>query len=216
MTKEDGKIVYFVRHGQSVDNALPVFQSKESPLSELGRKQAEKIAHRISRISFEKLLSSPLARARETAEAISKTTGKEPEYFELFVERKKPFSLYGKRHEDEKAKKLDESWRESLYASGPRAEDGENFDDLIIRADEALNFLSNRKEEKIVLVTHGYFLRTMIARVIFGDLLTPAAFRNFQRRVLLENTGLSAIKLCNTRDGLVWKLWIYNDHTHLG
>jgi broad specificity phosphatase PhoE len=216
MVKDEGKIVYFVRHGQSEDNALPVFQSKESPLSELGKKQAEKIAHRISRISFEKLLASPLVRARETAQVISGITGKEPEYSELFVERMKPTLLYGKSHEDAEAKKLDEEWRSSLYKTGMRAEDGENFDDLVARADKALDFLANRIEDRLVVVTHGYFLRTMVARVLLGGALTPEAFRNFQRRVLMENTGLSAMKFAQSSNGKIWRLWIYNDHTHLG
>ena len=31
------KTIYFIRHGQSEDNAAPVFQAPDSPLSELGR-----------------------------------------------------------------------------------------------------------------------------------------------------------------------------------
>lgn len=66
------KIVYFVRHGQSEGNVSPVFQSQRSPLTEVGRHQADRIAKRISKITFDALVSSPLPRTRETTEAIAK------------------------------------------------------------------------------------------------------------------------------------------------
>jgi probable phosphoglycerate mutase len=216
MKESLGKKVYFVRHGQSEGNISPVFQSLESPLSEMGKKQAELIAERISKISFETLIVSPLSRTKETAEAITTVTGKQPEYSELFVERAKPTQLSGKSHEDEEAHKLWQEWEKSLYTPGFRAEDGENFDDLITRADRALEFLAQRPEKEMVVVTHGYFLRTLVARVILGDALTPEAFKSFQSRVSMQNTGLTVMKYGEDWDGLAWRLKIYNDHSHLG
>lgn len=58
------KIVYFVRHGQSVDNAAPVFQSVNTPLSEKGQEQAKTLAKRLSELDFESLISSSLQRAK--------------------------------------------------------------------------------------------------------------------------------------------------------
>lgn len=209
------KIVYFVRHGQSEGNISPVFQPLESPLTEDGKKQAERIAERISKLNFEILISSPLARAKETAEKISMKTGKGPEFSDLFVERTKPTRVAGKSYEDEEASKLWDEWEKSLYTAGLRAEDGENFDDLIARADNALSFLKNKTEKEIVVVTHGFFLRTMIARVVMGESLTSMAFKNFQARVSMENTGLSVLTYGKTFEGPAWRLWIYNDHAHL-
>jgi broad specificity phosphatase PhoE len=67
------KVVYFVRHGQSEDNVAPVFQSPDSPLSAVGRQQAERIAARVAKLSFDVLLASPYRRAHETAAVISST-----------------------------------------------------------------------------------------------------------------------------------------------
>jgi len=210
------KTVYFVRHGQSEDNVSPVFQSPDSPLSEKGRKQAENIANRVSKLSFDVVISSPLKRAKQTAEAITKFTGIKAEYSELFVERIKPTYVNGKPYTDVKANELWRDWQKSLYAPGMRVEDGENFDDLVIRTDRALNFLKNRPEQSLVVVTHGYFLRTIVIRVLLGDLLSGEAFENSQRAMLMENTGLTVLQY---RDGFEeearWRLWIYNDHTHL-
>lgn len=210
------KVVYFVRHGQSEGNISPVFQAPDSPLSDAGKKQAENIANRITKISFDTLISSPFPRAKETAETIAKATGKVPEYSELFIERVKPKALNGKSYEDPEADKLWKKWEISLYDANVRAEDGENFTDLIKRADEALKFLENRPEKRLVVVTHGFILRTIIARVLLGDSLTESNYKNFQFSATMENTGLSAIKYSQGYEDTRWRLWIYNDHAHLG
>ena len=210
------KTVYFVRHGQSEDNVAPVFQSPNSPLNEKGRKQAESISDRVSKLSFDALIASPFERAKQTAEAIAKATEKQPEYSELFVERVKPTYINGKPYTDEKANTLWREWEKSLYTPGLRTEDGENFDDLIARADKALAFLQNRNEQSLVVVTHGYFLRTIVARVLLGNLLSGEAFRNIQRTAAIENTGLTVLQYRESfEEKPIWRLWIYNDHAHL-
>ncbi len=210
------KIVYFVRHGQSADNIAPVFQSPDSPLNEKGKKQAESIAQRVSKLSFDSLIASPFERAKQTAEAIAKATGKQPEYSELFVERVKPSYINGKPYTDEKANALWREWEKSLHTPGMRVEDGENFDDLVVRTDKALAFLQNKKEQSLVVVTHGYFLRTIVARVLLGDLLSGETFRNIQRTTAMENTGITVLQYRESFEGKsAWRLWIYNDHAHL-
>lgn len=210
------KIVYFVRHGQSEDNVAPVFQSPDSPLSEKGKKQAESIAQRVSKLVFDALITSPLTRAKQTAKIIAKTTGKKSESSRLFAERTKPTYINGKSYTDEKANALWREWHKSLYISGMRVEDGENFDDLITRADKALAFLLNRPEQSFVVVTHGYFLRTIVARVLLGDLLSIEVFRNIQKMAAMENTGITVLKYCDSfEEEPAWRLWIYNDHAHL-
>jgi len=216
----EGKIVYFVRHGESEGNVIPIFQSPNSPLNEKGKKQAESIAERVSRLSFETLIASPFQRAKETAEMIAKATGKQIEYSELFTERTKPTYVSGKPYTDERADALWREWQKSLYTPGMRVEDGENFDDLVIRADKALFFLAGRPEQSIVVVTHGYFLRVIVARVLLGDLFSGEALRRIQIAASMENTGLTVLRyFIDAEEGLkepTWNLWIYNDHAHLG
>ncbi len=211
------KTVYFVRHGQSEDNVAPVFQAPDSPLSDKGRDQAKHIAQRVSKLSFEALIASPFPRAKETAEIIAGVTGKVPEYSDLFVERIKPTSINGKSYKDEEANVVWRKWEKSLYTPDLRVEDGENFDDLVARADKALGFLKNRSEKSIVVVTHGYFLRTIVARVLLGELLSGEAFKRFQRMASMENTGLTVLRYQSAfEEEPSWRLWVYNDHAHLG
>jgi probable phosphoglycerate mutase len=211
------KTVYFVRHGQSEDNVTPVFQSPDSPLSESGQKQAGFIAERVSKLSFDALISSTFQRAKQTAEVIARVSGKTPEYSELFVERTKPSSINGKSHADEKASALSKEWKVSLFTPGLRVEDGENYDDIISRADKALLFLSNRPESSIVVVTHGFFLTMIIARILLGDALSAEAYKKFQGATSMENTGLTVLQYRSAfEEDPRWHLWIYNDHAHLG
>lgn len=211
------KTVYFVRHGQSADNASPVFQSPDSPLTDKGRAQAAQVAERVAHLSFETLISSPFQRAKETAVVITQVTDMQPVYSDLFVERMKPMRINGKSHADEDASAVWRAWEDSLYTPGMRVEDGENFDDLMARADAALDFLKDRPEESLLVVTHGYFLRTIVARVLFGDLLTGESFKRFQKRASMENTGLTVLRYQHkSEEDTLWRLWIYNDHAHLG
>ena len=210
------KVVYFVRHGQSEGNVASVFQSPDSPLSAVGVQQAAHIAERACGLSFEALISSPFERAKQTAMAIAEKTDKIIEWSDLFIERVKPASINDKPYTDKKADALWRRWEESVYTSGVRVEGGENFDDLNKRAKLAIDFLGKRVEQSLLVVTHGYFLRVIVARVLLGDLLTDVLFRNIQRVLKgMENTGLTVLKYCDTQEGMDWRLWIYNDHTHL-
>src|SRR6516165_7849229 len=160
------KTVYFVRHAQSVDNAAPVFQSLDSPLSETGKRQAQLIAGRVAKLSFEALIASPLRRAKETAVIIAQAAGMEPEYSNLFVERIRTARIGGKPYDDKEANALWRDWQKDFYAPSARMTDSESFGDLIERADAALAFLKDRTERSLTVVTHGLFVRTIVARVL--------------------------------------------------
>lgn len=69
--------VYFLRHGQSKANIEGVFagQKENSPLSELGFEQAEAAAQEIATVGIARIVTSPLVRARQTAETVASKIG---------------------------------------------------------------------------------------------------------------------------------------------
>jgi probable phosphoglycerate mutase len=68
--------IYIVRHGETQWNKEEVFRGrKDIPLNETGRKQAEQAGAYFAGIPVKRIISSPLARAVETAEGISSATG---------------------------------------------------------------------------------------------------------------------------------------------
>ncbi len=188
------KVIYFVRHGESEANIAPVFQSPESPLSERGRHQAQMIAGRVSQGAFDALISSPFARARETAHAIAQATEADVEYSDLFVERLKPSSINGKPFTDEAASAI---WApEKFLSRRGAASKTEKTSTTWLRApDRALSSLEGRRQDALLVVTHGYFLRTVIARMVMRDALTGAIHRAFQSSFVSQNTGITVIRL---------------------
>ncbi len=217
ISEQTEKVVYLLRHGQSEDNASPVFQGPDSPLSEHGRQQAQFIAERVRSIEFDALISSPFHRARQTADAIAAATDKTVELSDLFVERIKPSSINGQPYSNAAASDVWQQWEASFYESGNHIEDGENFDSITKRARAALDYLYNRPERTFVVTSHGYFIRSIIATVLLADELTPSAARILHRSMFgMENTGMTVLLYEPAfQQEARWRLWSYNDHAHL-
>ncbi|MEK7175417.1 MAG: histidine phosphatase family protein [Patescibacteria group bacterium] len=227
MNEVSEKTVYFVRHGKSEGSGLRHFKLPNSCLLEEGIQQSKLIAGRIAKINFDLLLSSPIHRVRETAEIISEVANKKVEYSDLFKERIKPSWLFESPSLTSPKTSIDqeinqelierwEKWDKDSHVPGYKSEDGESYDDFIKRVDEALDFLKDKKEKIIVVVTHGFFLQALLARILIGDFLTSEIFRNFKNKIKIENTSISAIKYVRTKEGMIWRLFVYNDHAHLG
>src|SRR2546427_11702585 len=67
---------YFVRHGESEGNAARIFTGQsDSPLTGRGRRQAAAVADELAKVKFDRIVSSDLARSRDTAEVIAKRRG---------------------------------------------------------------------------------------------------------------------------------------------
>ncbi len=215
MSSKRKKTVYLVRHGQSVDNASPVFQSLGSTLSKKGIAQAKSVAERLSTIQFEILIASPVQRAKETAEYISEKTKKNILFSDLFVERIKPDEVYGKPWTNKEANKTWRAWEATLYTSGKRISNGENYEDTIVRVDRALKFLEDRPETTIAVVSHGYFLRAIVIRISLGDNLTGPIMKRFQERASIENTAITVLNYKEAfEEDFAWRLWTLNDFSH--
>lgn len=209
------KTVYLVRHGESEGNVDPIFQGADSPLTEVGKRQAEYVAERCKALPVEAFVASSMVRAQETARIIEEKIGKSPESSDLFVERMRPSSIIGKSRHDAEAIRLEEDWWKSLAGDGPRVSDGEDFEQLKERAKRALQYLEARPEQNILVVTHGFFLRALVAYTLFGDELSPKEFKPFMDSMYTANTGISVLRHNAKKVTQPWHVWIWNDHSHL-
>ena len=216
------KDVYFVRHGESEANARSqaIYKGRNSPLTERGLEQAERIADRVSKLSFDVLVASPWERAKQTAEAIAKKTGKEIVFSDLFTETRGPTSCMGMAiNTPELTDKL-RAWNRTLFMNDARFEDGENFSDAFARAQAALKWLEAREEQHIVVATHGLFLRFVMAVVLIGETLTPEQFHHFLSASKTDNTGISILQFGEMPHHEAdpserWRVRVFNDHAHL-
>lgn len=69
-------VVYLVRHGRTRLNADGLIRGHlDSPLDDEGRHQAQQLGRTLSAVDFDAVITSPLTRARETAEAIASMNG---------------------------------------------------------------------------------------------------------------------------------------------
>ena len=80
--RKKGHPLYFVRHGQTIWNVEnKICGATDVPLTDEGRRQAEMTGQRLKMLAeqgvffADEILSSPLSRARDTAEIISEITG---------------------------------------------------------------------------------------------------------------------------------------------
>jgi phosphohistidine phosphatase len=64
--------LYILRHGDAAEHGDPRFKENERPLTPKGIQRTRQLTHALRQmeISFDALLSSPLTRARETAEVV--------------------------------------------------------------------------------------------------------------------------------------------------
>jgi broad specificity phosphatase PhoE len=67
--------IFVVRHGETPSNAARIVQLRETPLSERGIAQAERVAARLAGVGVARILASDLTRAAMTAERIAAATG---------------------------------------------------------------------------------------------------------------------------------------------
>ena len=205
------KTAYLVRHAESEGNVGIHFQGHHTSLTERGRAQAEHVARRAANLDIKALVSSPMVRAYDTAAEIAAHVGLPIESCEHFSERRRPSSIIGTPMTDVAATKLNEAWFESLFTSDTRVEDGENYDDIASRTQRALRYLEQHPSDAVLVVSHGFFMCALLARVIHGSALTPQLLRATFSAFHVSNTGLSVLSY----DG-EWGVRMWNDHAHLG
>jgi len=217
------KTVYFVRHGETPNNAERRFNFPDTPLSETGRKQAEEIAKRCSKLSLEFIVASSMKRACQTASIISERVGIEFGSSDVFVEGTYTSRFFGKSTRDPEVGAIIKTCWENFSNPDFRLEDGENFSDLRNRALAALEYLSNRKENNILVVSHAFFISIVVSVAVFGPNILPDECQGVVRGFdLMENAGLTVL----TYDAPIhksigepispWQLKVWNDHAHLG
>jgi valyl-tRNA synthetase len=153
---------YFVRHGETEANVAKIHQGHgDSPLTALGREQAEKMAESFKGKEIGLILSSDLGRARETAEAVAKITGAEIVYDEAFRERNAG-DMQGLSHEDAKKRFGDHKDHTNII---PNAETYEEMETRIMNAYHAHH--AEHGNQNVVIVSHSGTVR-MLKKALRG------------------------------------------------
>ena len=146
--------ILLARHGETDWNRELRFQGRADPaLNELGRRQARELADRLAGLGVDAVYTSPLARARETAEIVAERIGAPVEVDEELSEVDVGEWQGLTRAEIEE--RFPEAFRRWI-AHGPGWEQGETYEQMTERIGRALDRIARRHPRGTVLVvTHG-------------------------------------------------------------
>ncbi|MBI5160041.1 MAG: histidine phosphatase family protein [Micrococcales bacterium] len=167
--------LYLVRHGETDWNVAKRIQgATDIPLNGTGRAQARTAGRLLSRRSWDGVYTSPLSRARETAELIAAEIGAPaPRAVAELVERN-----YGE------AEGL--SWQEieRRFPEGVRVPGRESREAVALRVAPALLRLADAHPgESLVIVSHGGAIRSVLNAVDPGSrfgMITNGSVHSFR------------------------------------
>ena len=199
------KLIYLVRHAETDWNKEKRYQGgKDIPLSNSGIEQARQLARRLSRVKFDLVYSSPLRRARQTAELLIR--GSSPPIILEPAFREINHGLWEGLRVEEIAERFSQEFR--LWKEKPhlvKMPQGESLHDLRRRVlPRFLELVDQAQEERILIVGHGGVNRVILIHCLKMDL------RDYWK--LLQNSiCVNLIEM--TSEGFQVK--IINDLSHL-
>ena len=201
--------ITFLRHGESTGNAENRLQGlSDFPLSETGRTQARALGERwqAEELTFDTAITSPLSRARETAEIVAAavnipTLELEPLWVERDMGKRSGLTM------DEIHAQFQNPDFVNPYDSVD--ESGEGDWALYLRGGQALHKILQRPPARYLVVTHGAILN-MTLYAILGIAPQP----NFQGpRFRLENTAFCQFRYYPLAHR--WRVDVIGDAGHL-
>jgi broad specificity phosphatase PhoE len=167
----DSYFLVFLRHGESEGNARGYFQGQaDFPLTEKGRSQSQALADfwKSNQTTFDTIISSPLMRARETAEIIASQLSPDSqdeirmEFDPNWMER--DFGRISGLAREEVEERFPRPDFISLYER--IGETGESQWELYLRASRALQDILHQTPERYLIVSHGGILNMAMYAIL--------------------------------------------------
>lgn len=157
------------RHGETDWNKSGILQGWfDIPINDLGRSQAHALAAQLANAKFDAIWSSPLARARETADIVASTLQLPPPACHDGLKEKHFGAIQGIPKSE--LAELNPALLEQILRRNPAAEfvGGESLDEFVDRVLAALEEIGARHAgERVLVVTHGWVM-DVVTRHING------------------------------------------------
>jgi probable phosphoglycerate mutase len=157
------------RHGETDWNKSGILQGWfDIPINDLGRNQAHALAAHLANSQFDAIWSSPLARARETADIVASTLQLPPPACHDGLKEKHFGAIQGIPKSE--LAELNPALLEQILRRNPAAEfvGGEGLDEFVDRVLAALEEIGARHAgERVLVVTHGWVM-DVVTRHIHG------------------------------------------------
>jgi len=199
--------ITLLRHGESVGNAESRWQGQaDYPLTETGREQARRLAQRWrgEDLTFDRIIASPLARTRETAEIIAQALELVVELDPLWLERDN--GEFSGLTVNEVRRNFQQPAFTTPY--DPVGVDGEGDWALFLRAGQALQSLLKREPARYLIISHGGLLNQFMHAVVG---VAPQA-NNAGTRFRFGNTAFAHLMYFPHQHR--WTVDRLNDHAH--
>ncbi len=194
------RLLYLIRHAATEANTRRPYvlqgQRTDQPLSEIGRRQAEAVRRALEDRAIDHVFSSPLRRARQTAEVLAEPHGV-------------PIQLADDLTECDVGRWEGLSWEEVRRQDGPYLDtfeadpgtvpysDGESFQQVQTRAVPSIQrMIRDNPQGNLVVVTHNVVARVIVAHV-FGVPIAKA------RTIRLDNAGITIVSIADGKEKLV-------------
>lgn len=163
-------IIYLIRHGQTSWNKEGIFRGRtDIGLDETGLKQAEYVGRSLKNLKIDKIYSSPLSRAWQTAQIIGKFHNLEVQTLEGIIDMS--FGNWEGRYHLEIKEKDSERYKKWMEA--PHLVDipgGESLDQVRKRAIASLEeVIESNPGKNIVLVSHRVINKVIICGILGLD-----------------------------------------------
>lgn len=200
--------LFITRHGETKWNKERRFQGwKNSPLTEKGIKDGKRLNCIVKKENINKIYTSPLQRAYETA-----TYAKGDKDIDIkILEELKEINMgvwEGMTVKDIKA--IEEEnyfnyWNDPLKF---KENTGESFRFFLDRAYKALKIIldESKKGDRILVVTHGVTLKAIISKITNED------FLDYWRKPVLRQCSISEIEIKERKKAEIIR---YGDISHL-
>jgi alpha-ribazole phosphatase len=158
-------VIFLVRHGETTWNKDRRFQGRlDVPLNDLGREQARALAEEARGEQIAALWSSPLSRARETAEIVGAALGLEPRLDDRLEEI--DVGDWEERLKPDIERDEPEAWAAFLAAGADwRFPGGESLAEQQERVIAALVDITQRRELPALVVCHRGVVRCALAHM---------------------------------------------------
>lgn len=205
--------LYFVRHGESEAAKEKLSQNSGSPLSDLGRQQAKLVSKRLKLIPLDLIYSSPYQRARETAGIINKRLKLPLELMDHVREVKRATGIEGLSLESDLPTKIRVMAMENRDNPDWKYKDSESIREIWERAGMVMDhLLKSHREQNVLVVSHGIFIKTFLTMAIFGSELDTRIFHRVQDKFRVRNTSISLLEYDQMTG---WNLVLWNDVAHV-
>ena len=198
--------VYIIRHGETHLNKAKIHQFRSTPLSAYGRRQIEDRLPLFKSLDIDKIYCSSLLRAKQTAKLIADSLGLKINIIPELEEVRKPTEIKGRKHNDPAVLKIEELLIMNFNDKSWHYSDEENFEDVKIRVNRFLKYLAeSEKSNNILIVTHGYVAKMILAIAMFEENLSPQIYLKLVKKIEIKNSSVTKL-IFKEADG--WKVVI--------